>query len=101
MTNSFEKLHLGKTPLFRIKFFISRSQTILYQKTTSFPSEGLTSYSSFSINRSFCQICQNCIREKNSAKKLPLTGVESSTLGLTVLLISCLSCLTTVLDHIS
>ena len=38
--------------------------------------------SSFSVNRSFCQICQNCIREQNSAKKLPLTGVEPSTLGL-------------------
>ena len=57
--------------------------------------------SSFSVNRSFCQICQNCIREKNSAKKLPLTRVEPLTLGLTVLLISCLSCLTPVLDPIS
>ena len=47
-------------------------------------------HSSFSINRSFCQICQNCIRsEKNSAKNLPLTGLEPSTLGLTLLLTSC------------
>ena len=58
-------------------------------------------HSSFSVNRSFCQICQNCIREKNSAKKLPLTGVEPLTLGLTVLLISCLSCLIPVLDPIA
>ena len=32
---------------------------------------------------------------------LPLAGVEPSTLGLTVLLTFCLSCLTTVLDPIS
>ena len=57
-----------------------------------------TTQSSFSVNRSFCQICQNCIREKNSAKNLPLAGVEPSTLGLTLLLTSCLSCLTPVLD---
>ena len=57
--------------------------------------------SSFSVNRSFCQICQKCTREKDSAKKLPLTGVEPLTLGLTVLLTSCLSCLTPVLDPIS
>ena len=58
------------------------------------------SYTRFSVDRSFCQICQNCIRaEKNSAKKkLPLTGLELSTLGLTLLFTSCLSCLTPVLD---
>ena len=38
----------------------------------------------------------------NSAKKeLPLTGLEPLTLGLTVLLTSCLSCLTPVLDPIA
>ena len=58
-------------------------------------------HSRFSVNRSFCQICENCIREKNSAKNLPLTGFEPLTLGLTMLLTSCLPCLTTVLDPIS
>ena len=54
----------------------------------------------FSVNKSFCQNCQNCIRAKNiTAKKLPLSGLEPSTPGL--LLTSCLSCLTTVLDPIA
>ena len=39
------------------------------------------------------------LEQINSAKKkLPLTGLELSTLGLSVLLTSCLSCLTPVLD---
>ena len=42
------------------------------------------------------------LNQINSAKKkLPLTGVEPSTLGLSVLLTSCLSCLTPVLDPIA
>ena len=35
--------------------------------------------STFYVNRSFCQICQNCIRAKinySRLRKLPLTGVE-------------------------
>ena len=50
-------------------------------------------YPRFSVNRSFCQICQNCITaEKNAFKKLPLTGLEPSTLGLSCsLLLSCLA----------
>ena len=35
--------------------------------------------SNFSGNRSFCQICQNCIRVENTAKKLPLTGLDPRT----------------------
>ena len=58
-------------------------------------------HSSFPLNRSFWHRCQNCIREKNSVKNLPLTGFEPLTLGLTVLLTSCLSCLTPVLDPIA
>ena len=47
--------------------------------------------SRFSVNRSFCQICQNCIRaEKIQQKNLPLTGFEPSTLGLSALLTFCL-----------
>ena len=41
------------------------------------------------------------LEKKNQHKNLPLTGVEPSTLGLTVLLTSCLSCLTPVLDPIA
>ena len=37
----------------------------------------------------------------NSAKKLPLTGLEPLTRGLYVLLTSCVSYLTTVLDPIT
>ena len=55
----------------------------------------------FSVNRSFWHRCQNCIREKKFSKNVPLTGLEPSTLGLTVLLTSCLSCLTPVLDSIA
>ena len=40
-------------------------------------------------------------QNKFSKKKLPLTGPEHSTLGLSVLLTSCLSCLATVLDPIA
>ena len=29
----------------------------------------------FSVNRSFCQICQNCIKN-NTAKELPITGLN-------------------------
>ena len=44
-------------------------------------------YSSFSVIRSFCQICQNCITvEKNEEKNIPLAGLELQTLGLSVVL---------------
>ena len=59
-------------------------------------------YSRFSVNRSFCQIYQNCIRaEKNTAKNLPLTGLEPLTLGLSVVLTSYSHALPTVLDPIA
>ena len=42
------------------------------------------------------------LEQINSAKKkLPLTGLEPLTLGLSVLLTSCLSCFTPVLDPIA
>ena len=41
------------------------------------------------------------LEQINSAKKLPLTGLEPSTLRRSVLLTSCLSCLTSVLDPIA
>ena len=41
------------------------------------------------------------LEQINSAKKLPLTGLEPSTLGLSLLFTSCLSCLTTLLDPIA
>ena len=40
------------------------------------------------------------VLEQINSAKLPLTGVEPLTLGLSVLLTSCLSCLTPVLDPI-
>ena len=56
----------------------------------------------FAFNRGFPKLDHsgiNYIRSnKFSKKKLPLTGLELSTLGLTVLFTSCLSCLTPVLD---
>ena len=58
-------------------------------------------FSSFPLNRAFWHRCQNCIREKKSTKNLPLAGLEPLTLGLTVLLTSCLSYLTPVLDPIA
>ena len=70
-----------------------------FRENLDYITRHLEEHSSFPVNRSFFQICQNCIREKNSAKKLPPTGVEPLTLGL--LLIFCLSCLATVLDPIS
>ena len=79
-----------------------KRQSILFLSSQSAKAgTNISIHSRFSVNRSFCQICQNCIREKNSAKNLPLTGFEPSTLGLTVLLTSCLSCLTPVLDCIA
>ena len=75
--NAISSLSLGKDPVIHRKKY---------------------SDSSFSVNRWFCQICQNCIREKNSAKKL--TSDRNWTLD-PMLLTSCLSCLTTVLDPIS
>ena len=41
------------------------------------------------------------LEQINSEKKLPLTGPEPLTLGLSVLLTSCLSCLSSVLDPIA
>ena len=59
-------------------------------------------------NRSFPKVDHSgrsariVLEQINSAKKpLPPTGVEPLTLGLSVLLTSCLSCLTPVLDPIS
>ena len=47
--------------------------------------------SRFSVNRSFSQICRNCIRAKNYSEEvtLKLTGIEPSTLGLSAVLTSC------------
>ena len=60
------------------------------------------------VNRGFPKVDHSgrsariVLEQINSAKKnLPLTGVEPSTLGLSVLLTSCLSCLTPVLDPIA
>ena len=63
---------------------------------------------SFENNRGFPKVDHSgrsariVLEQINSAKKkLPLTGIEPLTLGLSVLLTSCLSCLTPMLDPIS
>ena len=59
-------------------------------------------HSRISVNRSFCQICQNYIRSENiQPKNLPLTGFEPSTPGLSVVLTSYSLVLPTVLDPIA
>ena len=60
-----------------------------------------------SFNRGFPKVDHHgrsfriVLEQINSAKKIPLTGLEPLTLGLSVLLTSCLSCLTPVLDPIA